>query len=172
MKYFLFLALILVATTSFSKNSYAQFKVKDSFYFMKDDEEFSDEEKDEEAQYIHDQCVNNSIQSVYFDCACVAGAFRAERDKEKIMPQSQIVNTILTSDVYGCANTAAIAGETYEFCSEYARVFRSRKKNNSQYCKCVANTMAHNFKKEPQLRRRHIKDLRVNAMGSCRYKYD
>ena len=42
--------------------AHAQYEVKDSFYFMKDDNEFSDEEKDEEAQYVYQLCEGNIFQ--------------------------------------------------------------------------------------------------------------
>ena len=160
-----FLALTFVAV--FSAPAFAQYEVKDSFYFMKDDGEFSAEEKDEEAEYIYQKCEKNSIQRVYFDCACLAGAFRVARDKEKLVPQSTIVNSILTRDSRGCANTVAIAGDAYEFCTEYARVFRSRRKNNENFCGCVANKMALDFKKTPVLRKRKIEKMRTKALVSC-----
>lgn len=165
---FILTSLLIFTMSNSSNTAHAQYEIKDSFYFMKDDGEFSDEEKDEEAEYIYQTCNNNSIQSTYFDCACLAGAFRQERDKEKLVPQANLINSVLTDNSRGCANTAQIAGETYEFCTEYARSFRSRKKDNEGYCKCVANTMANSFKKNPIMRRKNIQNLRTEALGACR----
>lgn len=158
----LFLALV------FTLPVYAAYEVKDSYYFMKDDGEFSPEEKDEEAQYVYEECERNAFQKIYYDCGCIAGAFRQERDKEKLIPQGQIVSDLFDNKELGCANTTAIAGNTYEFCNEFAKVFRSRKKNNQQYCECVANKVAHDFTKEPRLRTRYMEKLRSNAMLSCK----
>lgn len=141
---------------------------KDSYYFMKDDNEFSDEEKDEEAQYVFDMCNYNILQRTYFDCACIAGAFRQERDKEELVPQNQIINSILTQDTRGCANTVGIAGETYRFCTEYAAAFRYREKNNEEYCECVANQTARNFTKNPRMNMNHVTNIRVDAMSYCK----
>lgn len=143
------------------------YDVQDSFYFMKDDGEFSDEEKDLEAQYVYRMCSENSIQSTYFDCACIAGAFRQERDKPDLVPQDTLINNILINDSRGCANTAAIAGDTYEFCSSYAKIFRARQKDGEKYCKCVANRSANAFKKNPSFGKNNIEKIRTNALLSC-----
>lgn len=142
--------------------------VKDSYYFMKDDNEFSDEEKDEEAQYVFEMCNYNILQRTYFDCACLAGAFRQERDKEELIPQNNIINMLLTKDTRGCANTVGIAGETYRFCTEYAESFRYREKNNEEYCECVANQTARKFSKNPRMNMNYVTNIRVDALSYCR----
>jgi hypothetical protein len=151
--------------------NFSMAQVKDSFYFMKDDNEFSDEEKDLEAQYVFETCNQNFIQRVYFDCGCVAGAFRVERDKEDLIPQTTIVHNIMSEKRPECANSIGIAGETYEFCTEYARVFRERKTNNEGYCSCVANNTANKFKKKPRLSLRYIEDIRLDSMLTCNEEY-
>jgi hypothetical protein len=159
--------LAMIALIGFTTHATAQYEVKDSFYFMKGDGEFSDAEKDEEAQYIFNNCTNNVIQSLYFDCACIAGAFRQERDNEKLVPQAQIINSLFTDKKGQCANTANIAGEAYQSCQEYASIFRAQYKNNNNYCKCVANKTALEFTKRPKLDTNHINRIRSNAMVSC-----
>lgn len=157
--------LILCATQT--AQAQWMYDVQDSFYFMQDDGEFSDEEKDLEAQYVFRMCSQNTIQSTYFDCACLAGAFRQERDKPDLVPQDTLVNNILTNESRGCANTAAIAGDTYEFCSAYAKIFRARKNDGPEYCKCVANRSANAFKKKPTFAKNNIEKIRTNALLSC-----
>ncbi|HPF77655.1 MAG TPA: hypothetical protein PLF01_00065 [Alphaproteobacteria bacterium] len=143
-------------------------EVKDSYYFMKDDGEFSPEEKDEEAQYIYEQCEQNTFQSLFFDCACIAGAFRQERDKEKLIPQANLLNSLFEEDNQrGCANVTAMAGDTYKFCQSFVKAHRQKEKNNEQYCECVANTVARNFAKKPRLSTRFQESLTSEAMISC-----
>lgn len=141
-----------------------------SFYFMKDDGEFSEEEKDKEALYIYGQCSNNAIQSIYFDCACIAGAFRAERDKEDLVPQSQIVSKLFNQADTPCANTIGIAGDAYKKCQSFTKTFRNREteESNESYCTCVANSAAIRFSKKPDLNLRYIEKIKTNAMVSCR----
>ncbi len=135
---------------------------------MKDDGEFSAEEKDEEALYIYERCEGNVFQRVYFDCTCIAGAYRQERDKGPLIPQNTLLNSLYTENERGCTNTVAIAGDAYEFCEHYAKTYRSRKRNNKQYCECVANTVARSFAKNPHLQVNYIGNLQTEALGSCR----
>lgn len=162
-----FLSFLLCALT-LAPQAYAQYEEKDAFYFMKDDNEFSPEEMDEEAMFIYDRCQKNSTHSVYFDCACIAGAFRQEREKVNYgRSQADIYNSLLTDENRGCTNTTQIAGESYQFCTEYARYYREREKNNEQLCECVAKTVAKEFAKKPYMGLRHIENLRSDAIISC-----
>lgn len=156
---FLFIALVLPVT--------AQAQVKDSFYFMKDDGVFSDEEKDEEALYIYKQCQRNPFQKVYFDCGCIAGDFRLQRNEEKLIPQGELINRITSNPREECVNTTVIAGDTYTQCLEYSETFRSRARNNEEYCQCAANKAALGFKKKPDIRLRNIEKIRSGALVSC-----
>lgn len=150
-------------------NAQATNIIKDSFYFMKDDGEFSAEEKDEEAEYIHNLCQQNFFQRTYFDCACIAGAFRQERDKPDLIPQAMLFNNLFNDKNLDCANTSSIAGDTYEFCTDYTFYSRPRVKEelNEQYCRCVANKTANEFKKNPSLELRHIQNIRGESLLSC-----
>lgn len=145
----------------------AQAEVKDSFYFMKDDGEFSAEEKDEEAEYIYAQCQANPFQSIYFDCACIAGDFRNQRDAEMLIPQGEILSKITNNPKAECINTTVIAGDTYKFCLEYSETFRSRSNNNDDYCQCAANKSALGFKRKPDLKLSNIENIKSRAMVSC-----
>ena len=172
-KYFLTFLLSLCLSLSFGLTAYAYEIVKDTYYFLRDDGKFSEKEKDEEAQYIYQQCSRNIMQSVYFNCECIAGAFRQTRDSdEKIRPQNTILTELFNDDSRGCVNTPAIAGENYRFCSNYASTLRARSKNNEEYCTCVANDVAKLFSEDPRLRTRHIEKLRTNAMVSCNQKFN
>ncbi len=158
------LALCIATTTQ----AHALYEVKDNLYFMKDDNEFSEEEMDEEALYVHKICTQSAIQSTYFKCSCVAGAYRQGREKQgPYIPQSQLLNNIYTTKSKECANIETIAGDTYAYCTNFVKSFRYREKNNNQYCQCVANKTALAFKKDPRLSLNYIGDLRASAMTSC-----
>jgi len=150
----------------------AQYELKDSYYFMKDDGIFSDEEKDEEAEYIREECLKTTLQQRYYDCSCLAGAFRIRRDEEKLVPQDQILSDLYSDRNTKCVDTAKIAGNTYYACQEYAAIFRNRKAENNEYCKCVSNTVANEFAKSPRMKSYFINNLRVQAMSSCNAKYN
>jgi hypothetical protein len=141
----------------------------DSFTFMKDDGEFSDEEKDKEAFHIYATCQSHGIRSIYYDCTCIAGAFRAARDAEDLVPQAQIVNSLYRDRDTKCVNMEQIAGSAYQQCQEYASVYRDREseKRNEDYCQCVANRLSNNFSLNPRLDIDFISDLRVAAMMEC-----
>ena len=165
------LYLFTFALLFFSLSAPAQAEVKDSFYFMKDDGIFSDEEKDEEAEYIYKQCSKNPFQKVYYDCTCIAGAFRVKRDAEKLIPQGQVLDKVFDSRDNPCVDTASIAGNAYKTCMEYSAVFRERKTNNKKYCGCVANKSALDFKGKPILRTRNLEKIHSNAIVTCARQY-
>lgn len=146
---------------------FAQYEVKDSFYFMKNDGIFSSEEKDEEAEYIKRQCETSTYQPIYFDCTCIAGAFRAQRDEEKLKPQSFILNNLYNDPKTKCANTVGIAGDSYSSCMISSKVFRDRGGNNEDYCTCVANKVATEFTANPRLNTDYISDIKVNSALTC-----
>lgn len=161
--YILFSSLFLMVVTPVKAEI-----TKDSFYFMKDDGEFSDEEKDEEAAYIYEVCETNVFQRTYYNCECIAGAFRQERDKEKLIPQNTLLNSLYSENKKDCTNKTAIAGEAYQFCQHFAKTYRNREKNNQQYCECVARKVAKDFATRPILRAGYIGGLKTDALVSCR----
>lgn len=157
-----------VALLFFMPAAQAQSIIKDEFYFMQDDQEFTAEEMDEEALYIHDKCERNSLYKIYYDCGCIAGAFRQEREKQgPYLPQGIIYNSLFNENERGCTNTVGIAGDAFQSCMNDATIFREREKNNKEYCECVARTTAKNFKKAPALNIFHIENLEVDARISC-----
>ncbi|HPD82280.1 MAG TPA: hypothetical protein PLK85_00545 [Alphaproteobacteria bacterium] len=168
-KNLLFLVLGFGVLIGYIPGAQAQYAVKDSFYFMKDDNFFSDDEKDEEAQYIYERCEANPFQKVFYDCSCIAGAFRNERDKEQLVPQSQIFNSLFENKEIGCVNTVEIAGDTFQFCSDFMFYSRPNMKEEERekYCGCVANRTATNYKKDPELSPQHIQKIRGDALLSC-----
>ncbi|MEM9470248.1 MAG: hypothetical protein AAF988_08810, partial [Pseudomonadota bacterium] len=143
--------------------------VKDSFYFMKDDGEFSDKEKDSEAAYIYQRCLTSAFRRKYFDCACIAGAYRAERDKPDLIPQQRILDIVYNDPNTQCVNSMGIAGNSYDSCMLAASVFRTRKteEENEKHCQCVANQTATNFGNNPKMNLRHIERISINANLYC-----
>lgn len=171
-KYLLLLLFVTFTSATLVGQAQSFEAEKDTYYFLKGDGEFSDEEKDEEAFYIYQQCSSNIMQRVYFNCECVAGAFRQIRDSdEKLRPQSMILDEIFEDDSRGCINKPAIAGENYRFCLNYANTMRARSKENEGYCTCVANKVADDFGNNPKLKTKNIENLRTDALVSCGYKY-
>jgi hypothetical protein len=143
--------------------------IKDSFYFMRDDGEFSDEEKDEEAIYVYQKCRLNMIQSTYYDCGCIAGRFRQMREGP-LRPQGIILSEIFNfDDEKSCADTVNIAGQAYSQCLTFAKIYRSRDSEAEieNYCTCVGNTTAKNFSMNPQLDINYAGEIRTEAMLAC-----
>jgi hypothetical protein len=164
---FLLLCSLIVGVGLFCSSAMAQYDIKNSYYFMKDDGIFSDEEKDEEAMYVYEQCSKDHYKSTYRDCECVAGSFRRERDNEKLAPQDYILRNIYSKNNQQCINSPAIAASNYDFCIETIPVIRPREKNNEKFCECVANKVAKNFGDNPSLNTRFIEQLRKDAFMSC-----
>jgi len=151
----------------------AFYETKNSYYFMKDDGEFSDEEKDEEAFYVYQECAKNGMKNMYFNCECIAGAFRQIRDEDEfIRPQTTILSSLFRDDSRGCVNTEYIAGDVYKSCLNMARTTRYRQSDqtNEEYCTCAANDVARNFSKDARLQSSYILTLRSNAYSNCNPK--
>lgn len=166
----IFLAVILLFSL-FSLPANADFVVKDAVYFMKDDNVFSSEEMDEEAQFVYEECQKNLFQRRYFDCGCIAGAFRQKRDEVKhTVPQTLIIQSLVNGKAPACTNKEMIAGDTYTYCQDYSSSFRSFKKEeeNESYCKCAANKMASAFAEKPIFNLDYIRDLRLKIMSRCK----
>lgn len=147
--------------------AFAQYDTKDSFYFMKDDGIFSEEEKDMEAEYIKRQCEISAIEKDYYNCSCIAGAFRLKRDEEQIRPQTLILHDLYNDKESKCVHSEKIAGNAYSYCKRFSDFFHPRKTDNKEYCECVANKVAKDFSKEPRLRTRYINHLKIEAMSFC-----
>lgn len=163
--------LLLLFVVPFISSAQAYEVVKDSFYFMKDDNEFSAEEKDEEAIYIYEKCSDNIMQNTYYDCGCVAGAYRQARDDGPLKPQDSLFYSIFESHAKQCINKPAIAGEAYNFCENHTRMFRARERNNKEYCECVARKSVKDFSKDPKLRTSFISDIHIDALTTCEVQY-
>lgn len=144
----------------------------DSFYYMKDDGIFSDEEKDEEAMHIYQRCNGNYLRRLYYDCSCIAGQFRLERDVGELVPQSIILNKVYNGRNTPCANTVNIAGNSYSKCLTYTASMRklATEENNEEYCTCVANKFALDFTKKPLLNLRYIENMQTDSMMECERK--
>jgi hypothetical protein len=159
--------ILCTATMLFATPAHAQ--IKDSYYFMADDGEQSQEEMEEEAEYVFQTCDNNTYQKNYFDCQCVAGAFLQQREKVGgVVPQEEILSNITRTNKAQCANTIEIAGEAYEDCQRYVSMFREYEKDNEEYCSCVGNTVAKRFSKAPYLRTTYIRKIRTDAIVECK----
>jgi len=142
--------------------------VKDSIYFMMDDGEMSPEEMQEEAIYVKEQCQNNPVKGLYYNCECIAGAFLMRRELIGPMyPQNNLVYDIFTDDSINCAYPEQIAASGYATCQEYVRFFRTRRDDNDEYCECVGNRLAITFSEDPRLKTDYIENLRADARKYC-----
>ena len=162
-RFFLLLACLMALPFA---PAYAQ--IRDSYYFMADDGKQSPEEMELEADYVFKTCANNTYQSRYFDCECVAGAFLQKREKYgAVAPQEELLQQIMRSKEAQCANPVTIAGDAYSECQNYVRVAREYRKDNEEFCSCVGNTVAKRFTKAPYLRTAYIRKLRTDALVLC-----
>ena len=162
------LGIILLSTTT----AFAQYELKNSLYFMKDDGIFSPEEKDEEAEYVRLQCLKNSFESQYYNCSCIAGAFRIKRDDEKLMPQDKILYELFNNSDSKCVDPVRIAGNIYKTCQNFATHFRERMAENEEYCECVAKKATKLFVQQPRLKSSFTNRIKLEAMNSCGMKFN
>lgn len=170
-KHYAILLLIFALMSAPLSEAMAFEVVKDTYYFLKGDGEFTDEEKDEEALYIHSLCYKNTMQRAYFNCECIAGAFRVKRDTdEQLRPQSTILTELFDGEASKCVDKPKIAGMSYNFCADYAKISRSYATKNEEFCSCVGNTVANQFEQNPLLRTHHVQRLRTNALTACHAK--
>ena len=150
--------------------STAQAQNRDSSHYLSDDGVFSDEEKDAEAEIIKQRCEIGTLTRIYYNCTCIAGAFRQKRDEPELTPQAHIINDLYNDTKSKCVDPVKIAGNAYQSCSSYAKFFRTREDNDDEYCKCVANKTSKDFTLEPKLKSKHINKIKLNAMTSCERK--
>lgn len=142
--------------------------VKDSIYFTLDDGEQSPEEMVEEAEYVYEMCNLNSYQKLYFDCACLAGAFLQKREAAgPTLLQEEILHQLTKTRNATCANTAAIAGRAYKDCLDFAGTMRETATDNEEFCSCTANKTAQDFAANPRLNIRYIRRVRGQAIDHC-----
>lgn len=148
--------------------------VKDSIYFTMDDGVMTQEEMEEEAHYVHGQCARHVNLRLYFDCACIAGAFLREREaRGPLILQEEILTELYRTGgkTAKCGNGPAIAGSIYRECLVFADSFRRLETNNEEYCQCVGNRVARNFTGYPYMRLAYISRLRTNALLSCERQF-
>jgi len=163
--YLLFIAMIGLSV--FAPNAQAQ--DKDRMYFLREDGEYSDEDRDEEAQYIYDRCTKSYMYSNFFECACVAGAFRMERDVSDD-PQDAVLNRIYNSRQSPCINIVQIAGTMYTECiktyGNNSRLIRKGIKPD-EMCQCYGNEIAQTYAKKPIFKKKYINSLKTKSYVYC-----
>lgn len=141
----------------------------DSVYYTMDDGIMSPEEMELEAGQIFQMCQMNHFQKTNYDCECLAGAFLIQREKlGPMVPQSQIFDDLtLKNPVSECADTVSIAGTTYSMCLRQNGQRRAANNDAPEYCGCVANKVALDFKKRPRLTPGYVQSLTYNSMVHC-----
>lgn len=141
---------------------------RDSIDYTIDDGVMTKEEMRQEAEYIFGLCANNAFQKSTFDCRCLSGAFLAER--ERLGPtamQFDIMQKLTNSEHAKCANTASVAGNTYNMCMEYNKYFRELARDGVEMCTCAANKTAAEFGKRPVLDPSYVGMLNTRYMIYC-----
>ena len=170
---FLFLAALLLSPLPAWAGK-ADVTPKNSVDYTMDDGIMSKEEMEMEAQDMFKLCDMNAYQKVYFNCACLAGAFLQQREKLGPMVMQDEIFTIITNSEQvspSCANTEFIAGRAYESCLNFSENYSETELDgdtNIDYCTCVANKMANDFGKMPRLSSSYVETLRYVAMEKCR----
>lgn len=166
----LFILTLLLSTPAFAQ-ARGTYIVKDSVYFTMDDGIQSPEEMIEEAEYVQGVCSRDPYHTQYFDCECIAAEFLQIRETAGPMkPQYEILRELTKGNNAKCANTVGIAGDTYNYCTEYSATRRELEtaEENESYCTCAANKAASDFTRSPRLSISHIRNIKVNAMSYCR----
>ena len=137
------------------------------------DDEFSEEEKDEEALYIYALCDANYIHRQYYDCACISGAFRAARETNETEQYAPLLTRLYNNPETQCVNKVGLAGKTYLECIEDSKIMRSRNssESNEQYCSCLANGTVREFSADPSLNLRFMRNAYVDAALACRQRF-
>lgn len=165
---FIILFAILTVTLGVAVSS-AHAVEKNRLYFLRDDGEFTEEDKDEEAQEIYNRCARNHMYNIFFECSCVAGAFRMERDVSDEV-QDVILNRIYDDRSSPCLNPAGIAGSMYRDCKEsYGDDSRLIRKNidPDEMCKCYANEIANKYVAAPIFKKRYISNIKIKSYLHC-----
>lgn len=169
----LFLALLLILPVSAAALAGEYDLIpKTPLDYTMDDGIMDKEEMQMEAQDVYKLCQINAYQKKLFNCACLAGAFLQQR--EKLGPtamQFEIFDMITNSPETSssCANTADIAGRTYQSCLTFAKNWSPTEfdPDNEDVCSCTANKVAREFARTPRLNPQYIQILRSNAMKFC-----
>lgn len=170
MKRLAFLAALILLPAHAMAQAPGTYIVKDSVYFTMDDGIQSPEEMEEEALYVKGSCESNAYQKLYFDCACLAGAFLQQREKLGPMtPQHNILEMLTKSRRATCANATQIAGLAYKDCLDYAAMSRELEtdQENESYCACTGNKTAKDFARAPRFDIGYIRRVKSQAMSYC-----
>ena len=148
----------------------AQATPKDRMYFLQNDGVFSEEEKDEEALYVYESCKRKQLYNDFFECGCVAGIFRMERETSKDR-QGLILNKIYNNRGSPCINVPGIAGSSYEQCKADYKGSSSLIRSGvplEKMCQCYGNHVAHHYTKKPIFTFEYIMFLKKQANVDCR----
>lgn len=165
---FVLFLLALTPALALAQSPSEPMSLKDPLDYTLDDGIMDQQEMEAEARDMYRLCVINPYQKTYLDCECVAGAFLQQREElGPMVEQSDIYDGILQNKGANCARTENVAGTTYESCMNYATTYREMARDNPEYCTCVANQVALNFKKTPVVNPAYVSRLNYNAMTSC-----
>lgn len=96
----------------------------------------------DEAFSVGNSCKSYDTVRDYYDCECLSANFLELRTRNPDAKQDNLI----TSARKRCANTAGIAGDSYNRCLSWATTTRD---DYERYCTCYANTFARTFAKGP-----------------------
>lgn len=143
---------------------------RDSVYFTMDDGIMTPDEMEEEATYIFNMCDLNVTQRNMFNCQCLAGAFLKKREAlGPTVPQFDILQDLTLGHPVDCANTEALAGQTFKACMDFMAPHRSyeSREDNIAYCECTANKVANDFTRDPALAPSYVRRLTYTSFLYC-----
>lgn len=142
--------------------------IKESTDYLMDDGVMTQDEMEDEAQYIYRECKVNPITSKYYNCACVGGAFLTQREKHGPMyPQGLIYQGILKNPKLNCVDEVAYAGDNYKTCLNILSIVYELGTDNEEICSCAANRATKNFNKNPEPGISYTGNILGNAIQYC-----
>lgn len=142
--------------------------IKESTDYLMDDGVMTQDEMEDEAQYIYRDCQANPMTNLYYNCACVGGAFLIQREKRGPMyPQGWIYQDILKNPKLKCVNEEAYAGDNYKTCMSVMGVAFELGLDNKEICTCAANRAARNFNNNPEPGIAYTGGILGNAIQYC-----
>lgn len=124
------------------------------------------EELAKEKEGIVAGCNSNTDYRKFNDCSCVAKKYMDYRISNGSTPDSSMIwMTINKPDtIRECVNETGVAEHFYPIC---VGNYRDRKSNVERYCKCYADSMAENYRKQPNTSSRNMRKLNLNAVQAC-----
>ncbi len=116
----------------------------------------------EETYKVNADCHNYAIYSQFHDCECMGSAFFEERVFDPEISKDTLVGKISGE----CASIPGVAGYGFSQCLASMR-FILVKQRVDDFCTCFANTLAENYKTNPEPDFANLRALSTRANRTC-----